>query len=498
MTSMLAKISEAIDASRNDPAVIITETLLDNNTAKLFVSGVMDNLALNKWSEVYNFQNELVNFKFIDDYNDEIPPSQAKPGEVNKTTIIFKNNNTSPYIITIEGWRQFLLSNVNTSKISSVNLAFISEGFETLGYKVSKWTKWFDHSGSNITPPILNKKNTPARSIVKYYSPEFMPPEDLSSWILNSPKPINNVAFDTWLNISCREVLKCLPNELFVAEKKMVGLSGKPPKKIEFGEYLTCREEFKNIQKAARWVYFEGEEVELKHTFLSNELAREWPEGTKFCSGIKVRLSPALESARLLYKAHIRSSSKETLKALGDLRKSLADDMQKIVQQSKELTSSLWRDVALVISTMVIKYTLDASKVPNSSKVYAVVFFAIAIYILLSHFTSLFINSNFIKIVEENRLSWRKKLYAYLDDNDYNELATTPVERAYNAYKLVKNISTTLIVSLSIILIYLGLSEFINVKDTFSLLTKELITLLSGQLKVMANFNCPPFFYHYK
>jgi hypothetical protein len=62
--------------------------------------------------------------------------------------------------------------------------------------------------------------------------------------------------------------------------------------------------------------------------------------------------SPALESARLLYKAHIRAGGKDTLKSLGDLRKSLTEDTQKILQQSRDLSSALWKDMALVISTL--------------------------------------------------------------------------------------------------------------------------------------------------
>ncbi|CNJ19038.1 hypothetical protein [Yersinia frederiksenii] len=464
MTSILAKISEAIDASRVDPDIIITETILSDNTSKLFIQSVMDANAINLWDAVYTGREEWFRIQFLDDYSDEIRPASAPAGEKNSVTIIYSNNTNSPYLFTIEGWRIFLFNDKLVSNINEIHLAFIDTGFETLNFKVIPWTKTPNQNGE-ILPLTTPRKQDSARALVKYYSYDFLPTENPAAWILASPLPVNNMAFEEWKIISCRELLKCLTNELFTNDFQMVTLSGKPSKKVKFGKINATNTIFKVIQTAAKWVYFEGEEIELKHTFLSNELAREWQVDVSFCEGIESRLTPALDSARLLYKAHIRTSSKETLKALGDLRKNLADDMQKIVQQSKELTSSLWKDVALVISTIVIKYSLDAVKPSSSEKTYAVLFFAIGCYILISHFMTITINSNFIKTIEENRMSWRKKLYGYLDDEDYNELATNPVNKAHDNYKCVRNISTTFVIILALILFALASSEFINIKE---------------------------------
>ncbi|MBP6083596.1 MAG: hypothetical protein KA732_20320 [Providencia sp.] len=480
MTSIIVKISEAINASRSDPNVIITETLQSDNSGKLFVSGIMSVYALSKWDDVYRDQVDWISFHFIDDYDDAISPVEAIAGEKNSVTILFHNNIFSPYFFTIEGWKLFLFNDDAVTNITGIHLAFIATGFKTLSYEVLPWAE--------TTAPQQGgqpdyKNNSTARSLVKYFSSNFLPTAKLAAWLLDSSIPENNSSFDAWKVISCREVLKCIPNELFVNSFQMVGLSGKPSKKIQFGYIEPTENDFKLIQLVAKWIYFEGDDIELKHTFLSNELAREWQDGVDFCEGIKTKLAPALDSARLLYKAHIRSSSKETLKALGDLRKNLADDMQKIIQQSKDLTSSLWKDVALVISTIVIKYTLDTAKMPNASKTYAVVFFAIAVFILISHFVTIIINSNFIKVIEENRMSWRKKLYGYLDDADYNELATQPIQKAYGNYKLVRNISSCLVVSLAIILCILGLAEFVDIKE---ILSRSFLSI-TAQINIIAD-----------
>lgn len=493
MTSTLTKIREAIEASRSDSKIIITETIKNNNTSNLFVSGVMDMNALKKWEEVFLSSSQWFSFQFEDDFGDIICPSQAIPNSKNNINIILDNDISSPYILTPEGWKQFLFCDIQVNKVNAVHLAFINTNFKTLSYEICTWSN---------EPVIQEKTNSQhkkisARSVVRYNAYEFLPPDDISPWILDSLAPDDNIAFDIWKPIANRETLKCLPNELLLADNSIVKLTGKPPKKITFGDFNFCTNEFEIIQSAAKWVYFEGEEIELKHTFLSNELAREWPDGVSFCEGIGSRLVPAVDSARLLYKAHIRTSSKETLKALADLRKNLADDMLKTIQQSKELSSTLWKDVALVISTIIIKYTIDAAKLPSFSKTYSFIFFTVAAYIIISHFISISINSNFIKIMEENRQCWRNKLYGYLDNDDYDKLATIPIEKANRNYCRIRNVVTLIIIIMSITLIYLGLCEFIDMKVYFQKLLSNLNIIMEKYSIVMANFNSPPLFMIY-
>lgn len=469
MTSTLAKINEAIKASRTDRALVINEDFKDD-TGMLFISGVMDKNALNKWGEVYDLKESWLKISFMDDFQDPIHPNEGIPDSPHKITLSYANFEESHYIFTEEGWEIYLYNDSLLCKAKNIFLAFIDTGFETFAYKVLPWVNAPTNEqlySEYVYIPSLTK------SIIKCFSSDFIVPEKVTSWILKSEVNRENIALNIWIINACRELLKCLVNELYISDVKMVGLSGKPPRKISFGNNLDCVNAFNSIQTTAKWIYTEGDEIELKHTFLSNELAREWPDNIDFCKGIITKLPPALESARLLYKAHIRSSSKDTIKALGDLRKNLADDTQKIVQQSRDLTSSIWKDVALTISTIVIKYSLDAAKAPAFAKVYAVIFFAVAIYIIVSNSMNLFINKRFMELLEKNRLTWRQKLYGFLDDNDYNDLASEPIMKSYKTYKTVETASIVIVSLLSIILISIGLTEFFPLKDFFILIITE-------------------------
>lgn len=480
MISTLAKINEAIKASRVDKELVINEDFKEG-TGKLFLSGVLSQDALNKWSEVCDLKEIWLKVVFVDNSRDEIHPRESSPGEKHSITVSFVTFEENRHIFTEEGWNIFLYNDKLLSKVKNVYLAFTSHSFETFAYTVSPWKK---EPTNQESPPETHYTPSLTKGIIKYYSPEFTPPEKASSWILKAQVETDNKALSIWKVLSCKELLKCLTNELYVSDVKMIGLSGKPPRKMAFGDVDNCLASFAMIQNVAKWVYLEGEEVELKHTFLTNELAREWPDDITFCNGISVKLTPAFESARLLYKAHIRSSSKDTIKALGDLRKNLAEDTQKIVQQARELTSSMWKDVALTMSAIIIKYTLDSAKSPANPKVYAFVFFAIAIYIIVSHSINLFINRKFLKLLENNRTVWREKLYNFLDDNDYNELASKPINDSNNGYKAIEKVST-LITSLSAVsLITIGLSNFISFENVlFFLKTQHDI----ANLKIIEN-----------
>jgi hypothetical protein len=69
------------------------------------------------------------------------------------------------------------------------------------------------------------------------------------------------------------------------------------------------------------WVYVSGFDVETRHLLLANEWARAYrPDAL---AGLADR---ALESAKAAYKAYVKSSSRETLKALADLRKAVIEE----------------------------------------------------------------------------------------------------------------------------------------------------------------------------
>ncbi|ENF6042021.1 hypothetical protein ABRV10_004082 [Citrobacter amalonaticus] len=456
MTSILEKIGKAIDCSRRASDLVIAEDQ-QATTRKLFISGTMDNDILQLWGEVMDADAENLRIAFVDESRDDIHPAQGVPGQRHFITIISDEVPGILRLFTPEGWRTFLLQDPKLRQYHYICALFVSEAFETQQWKVVPWKKMHPEE-AEINIPTQTASVT--KSIIRCFSSDFLPPDTIAPWILVSGDKINDEPMKLWASLACRELLKCFVNELFAAEIKKVGLSGKPPRKIPFGEENAALPAFDIIQETAKWIFLEGNETELKHTFLSSELAREWPEGTTFCEGIVYRLPPALESARLLYKAHIRTGGKDTLKSLGDLRKSLADDTQKILQQSRDLSTALWKDMALVISTLVFRYSLDTVKAASPKKIYAIVFCGLSLYIVISYGMSVYINRNTLSLLEKNRASWRTKLYGFLDEHDYHDLAKRPINTAMRSYQRVEWMTSVIMVILVILLLTAAACEF--------------------------------------
>ncbi|TKK17845.1 hypothetical protein EcCFBP13530_16005 [Enterobacter cancerogenus] len=456
MTSILEKIGKAINRSRRASDLVITEDR-QATTRKLFISGTMDNDALRLWGEVIDADAENLRITFVDESRDDIHPTQGVPGQKHFITIISDEIPGILRIFTLEGWRTFLLQDPRLRQYHLICALFISESFETQQWKVVPWKQMHPEDSETDVPA---RTASVTKSIIRCFSTDFLPPDTIAPWLLISGNNMTDEPMKLWASLACRELLKCFVNELFSAQIKKVGLSGKPPRKIPFGEEYAALPAFDVIQETTRWIFLEGNETELKHTFLSSELAREWPEGVTFCEGIVYRLSPALESARLLYKAHIRTGGKDTLKSLGDLRKSLAEETQKIQQQSRDLSSALWKDMALVISTLVLRYSLEALKASGPQKVYALAFCALALYIAISYGMSVYINRHALSLLEKNRTTWRSKLYGFLDEQDYRELAGLPVNAAIQSYRRVERITSAIVLILVTLLLTAAAGEF--------------------------------------
>lgn len=110
-------------------------------------------------------------------------------------------------------------------------------------------------------------------------------------------------------------------------------------------------------------------------------------------------------AAKVTYEAHVQSSSRETLKALADLRKNVIDETQKVAQRAQDLTSTLWRDLAVSAAPFVLKIFGDAGKL-NSPVISASFYFAAAAFVALSFILQWRINSAYFHSQASSRQQW--------------------------------------------------------------------------------------------
>jgi hypothetical protein len=73
----------------------------------------------------------------------------------------------------------------------------------------------------------------------------------------------------------------------------------------------------------------------------------------------------------------------------------------------------------------------------GADKIYGIVLVATIVYLLASLFMSTAINGKFLRIAKDNRAVWRSKLYGFLSDEDFSNLAVGPIEKTIRTYRFV-------------------------------------------------------------
>lgn len=438
MISILKKVHEAIEASR-----IVADSNISEDLGCLSINGRISNTVLSAWQKIVDHKCPWLTLNFIDDSDDPIEPKNGREGERFRLTLILNSPITTPHIFTPEGWHSLLLDEEALSHAQTIRLAFIETGFDTKAFSVEPW---FNEPTAIDLQVKSNISNISPRRQVRCQSPLLLAPVSIEPWIANIQSSEQNLAISIWQEVSAQMIARSLANELYKdGDISKVILSGQPPRKLDLGAFQTNNIPFHPLQEAATWVYLEGEDVEVRHTFLSSELARAWTPNTPFCEGLATRLAGALDSARLIYKAHLRSGSKDIIKALADLRKTLTDEVQKLLQQSRDLSSAVWRDVVIAIGVVGVRFAMDSVKANQITFGFALIYFVVALYICVSYKITIATNTRFLDIVEASRQFWRTKLYAFLDDNDYQALAEKPLSDAVLAYRNTQKQTTRVV-----------------------------------------------------
>lgn len=308
-----------------------------------------------------------------------------------------------------------------------------SAGFATLAAVVAPWD-----AAAPALAPRAAAFATPRR-FARHLSGTVRAPAAIEPWIFADADPAADPYGAAWRQAAAVAIARTLVSEIYESEGVThVMLAGSPTRRLAFGTLKFSDELFFLLQQAARWLFAEGQDSELRHTLLINELAREWRDDEDFAVGLPKRLASALDSAGLAYRAHLQQGSRDTIKSLSDLRKTLAEEIGKVTQQTRDLAAGLWRDVAVAIVTIAFRFSMDAAKVPAAGKTFSLIFFLVALYIGTSQYVSVSSNRRFLKVASASREKWKKKGYAYLSTEEYDELAANPLNDALAIYKDVE------------------------------------------------------------
>lgn len=345
------------------------------------------------------------------------------------------------------------LSEENASRIASASLIRIAEmeANETFSTLMARFEGWTVDAGAPYasSEPLACSPQKLART----YGNEEVVCADLRPWLLRGAPAAAGNAYTQWKQLASRWVLAALSNEVSVKGGTTNYVFTGPPKRsleapAPFDDTLADE-----LQAAANWVYVQGRDPEARHILFSNELARAHNEPL-----LTHVVKSSLTSAESGYNAHVKSGSRETLKALADLRKAVFEETQKISQRAQDLAGSLWKDVAIAAAPFVLKILPDAGKAAEPI-IMAAFPLAAAVFLTFSFSVQVYVNHRFFEHQDTTRVVWKRALAIALSDKEIEQLSEQPVQDSLRDYKRVLLAVFFVYLTLVGILLWVGISH---------------------------------------
>lgn len=258
-------------------------------------------------------------------------------------------------------------------------------------------------------------------------------PQDIRPWLLRAAPQEESDIFAAWRLIAARKLLASLADRVCIEDEKLLyAFNGPPACKVELDDD-NAPKLFDRVAEGAVWVYAEGlRDADTRHLLLANEWART---GRK--AAIEDLGHGSLESAKGAYSAYVKAGSKETLKALAELRKSIVDETQKISQRAQDLIGAMWKDVAVAAAPFALKIFPDAGKAENSFIASGLAIGA-AVFLIFSYVMQWRINARWFDQQKAARDIWKSQLYLVLAPKEVNDLSDPPVNASIKSYDNVR------------------------------------------------------------
>jgi hypothetical protein len=322
-----------------------------------------------------------------------------------------------------------------------------TQAFRARGLEVALWDL-----AQPVPPPEFSAGPVDPTSYVRDFVPDREVVTDLNPWVLVTAPAVSSPAYQAWEAVAARRLLGGLVSRAWLEDGQVwLQAAATPPiYRIKADDHAlpSARSQ---LTEAASWVFLSGTDIEARHLLFSGELAR----ASRPQQDLATTLNQALEAAKAAYEAHVQSSSRETLKALADLRKTVVDETQKVAQRAQDLAATLWRDLAISAAPFILKILGDATKTPDPI-ISSAFYFAAAGFIGLSFGLQWRINGAFFQSQAASRRSWMQSLYSYISVREREEIAETPIDQAMKNYRETRGMLLVVYALLIVILIAFG------------------------------------------
>lgn len=296
--------------------------------------------------------------------------------------------------------------------------------FTTYRSRVEAWTS------DAPLPFAASEPLRDPRTFTSDFTQRNLVPSDIRPWLSRVPPAIDSPAYAAWRQLATRRLLASLADHVSLTdEEPAYGFTGPPACTVILDE-KTLTDYFTRTQEGAGWVFAQGDrDADTRHLLLANEWARTFRK-----QGLEDLGEGSLESAKGAYNAYVKSGSKETLRALAELRKSVVDESQKISQRAQDLIGAIWKDIAVASAPFVLKVLPDTAKVSNSIMAGGLAVGA-GLFLVFSFAMQVFINRRWFVQSEQARALWKSELNLVLSDQQIASFSDLPITTSIRDYR---------------------------------------------------------------
>jgi hypothetical protein len=332
-------------------------------------------------------------------------------------------------ILTLAAFRESLRRDALPGRIWVRHLA---RPFETLSARFGPW-------GDGEREAPVSTCSTPLK-VMRALGPYDAVDADLCRWLLADPETFEtpeSSAYLVWRARAGLALARSIANE--IEHNGDLLFRGPPLSRFNVTvEHDLPQSEFMNLQRAVRWTYANSHELEQRHTLISAEIARVALRSGDLQNLAEVA-GPALDGARIAYAFGVQQQSRETLKALSDLRKAVLDEAAKLTDITRGLVAAVAGAVLGGVGLMVARVAL-----PNTGVFVRSAALLLGLVLVLHVLGTIISGAMFVSFQKSLRKQWRSRLYAFLGDTDYKTLVTDPVAKAEKAFWVSAGVGATL------------------------------------------------------
>ncbi|MCO6415685.1 hypothetical protein JYK14_05765 [Siccirubricoccus sp. KC 17139] len=438
MASSLSAMAEEVDGWAEAKAALVTETddalVVDRLNADHAIR-LCQLLQAEGWPFV--LEDETQSHSRVEDISQDFEPYRIradKPDAPANVSLIVTNAGLSDW-----------LRRAPSAPVAHV--ARIKAPFVT---RAVRFTFWGDRSPFEPTPLSADP-----RRIVREATEIRRVPGDLSPWLLNDPNTELDwscLTLRTWAELAAIALIHALASEIEAGGYLV--FRGPPILRLRIAERnseMLGRPGFADVQRAAHWVYDNEREAENRHGLYAAEMARTAVQGSDAGSVFKKAAAPALEGAKIAYQLGISQLSRDSLKAMADLRKAVSDEAAKLSDTTRQLASAAATATFAGIGVITARLT-----VPFGNEIVAAAVIVLGI-ILSAYIAAVIVSSyQFVLLQRGLRLQWRDKLYRFLPDHEYDVMVSGPAEKAERVFKISAWISGLLAFVLLIVVVVIA------------------------------------------